>query len=290
MNEESVLTFSLNLARGDTDCIDIFWPVVHSTEKALLVETEGGQIWIPKFKLANIYRNGEGKYVLRRDDLIKLIDEVTSTGTDTLHRVWKSGRGKTEKSHKYKIAVARTLENQLENETVIVRRTFTLPISQIKTDESGKCLAPRWLILKHLLENERLPRVAWQGLAKVTREIDNAVAELTASVERARQERQAAKLKAEHEKQAALVALKQRVDVIRVDAPLALKFCKSQYTLEVMREMGVNMSYWPTWDDSIQDTWLVQWFEKIVAVAHAHPNFTKWRERQMKKLATCEQS
>lgn len=201
------LTFKLNLGLCSTDYINITWSVTRSTEKALLVKTAGGEFWIPLSKLLD-YR--DCRRSIQPDVLVKLISEVTSTSSDTLHRVWKSGKGKTQKSHKFKIAILRATKVPYFSER-IVRRTFTLPTSQIK-NEDGKWLAPRWLILKYLAENEVLPRATWPGLAAVTREIDDAVAQLKARIEVENQERQAAaqeRIKLEREKQAERVALRQ---------------------------------------------------------------------------------
>jgi hypothetical protein len=79
----------------------IEWPILKSTEKAVLVETTAGSIWLPLWRFL--------KRTFRHDnagELIALLSEITSLRDDAKVRVWKAGSGPSVKSHKFKVLVS----------------------------------------------------------------------------------------------------------------------------------------------------------------------------------------
>lgn len=266
--------------------VEFVWPVIHATEKAWRVQTAGGPVWLPKFKLKII--GGVVRFP-SRDALVKFMRDCTSASSDTLHRVWKSGKGPTDKSHKFKIAVIRTKVHSSYPDApidqLIVRRAFTLPISQVKKDEDGKWVAPGWLFKDKLDGSEKLARTTWHGMAAVTREIDEAAARLDAKIAQKKADRQAEKERARQEKQAIQAEWESRSAAINNDAALALKFCKARFNRQEMREemtrLGHSgwMDHWPTiWHP--ENHYDIAMFERIVAVAFAHPKWGAWRAKQ----------
>lgn len=282
-----------NVKTGSQLHEEIIWPVIHATEKAWRVKTSGGPIWVPKFKLQ--YNGRIGSFP-SRDALVQLMLDCTSASSDTQHRVWKSRKGPTAKSHKFKVAVIRTnvcdINSGTAFEQIVVRRTLTLPISQVRKDEDGKWMAPRWLFKDRLGKSEKLARATWQGMAAVNQEIDEAAARLDARIALEKAGQQAATERAKQEKQAEQQAqqAKQaewdcRSAAIDADAPFALKFCKARFNLLEMREELARcghprmMDCWPnSWHSECRHDVIA--FEGIVAVAIAHSKWGAWRAKQ----------
>jgi len=106
----------------------IEWPIINKTEKAILVQTIGGDLWIPAWKLPDI-RGG-----FHADSATRLVDHITnisSKGSDHV-TVVHAGPGPSGKSAKYKVKVKRMVADENFEHPVakIVERTFTLAKSQ----------------------------------------------------------------------------------------------------------------------------------------------------------------
>jgi hypothetical protein len=176
IEKQKTLSFNIKSSKLSSFPIKetIEWPIINTTDKAYLVQTPGGDLWIPVWKI----KNGIYYYA---DNLTELIDLITNLATNSGDHVSvvQSGAGPTQKSAKYKVKVNKKVHNKMETEfpiTKIVERTFTLAKSQIK-DEGGILSAPTWLFKDRLNEGESLLREKWHGLDIVVAQI-NQVAEI----------------------------------------------------------------------------------------------------------------
>ena len=71
----------------------VAWPVIRSTEKAWLIETPGGEIWMPAYRWRHI-RSSQDELRLRQ--VCDLFADLSSTHRDARVSVRKAGKGTTD--------------------------------------------------------------------------------------------------------------------------------------------------------------------------------------------------
>ena len=140
------------------------WEIVRKTDKAVLVNTAGGELWLPlhRFNMAEARHDQAGmighrcQCQLELDELLATLEALSRSRTDCYVEVKKAGSGPTDKSHKYKV----------------MGKTLTLPISQIK-ELDGALMAPEWLIKEKLKisKDERVSSAVWLGWDAVLQQL-----------------------------------------------------------------------------------------------------------------------
>lgn len=279
---ELTTSFSLTISDGVQHKESIEWPVVRSTSKAVLVATPGGETWLPLWRFQK--RQWSAKDV---GQIIDLLADVTSSANEARVRVWRAGRGASEKSHKFQVAVTVSVRiNPYDTMVKVRRRTFTLPVSQIQ-GKKGSWTAPAWLISKKLAEGEKLARGEWVGLEAVAGQLRQAAERVSSArreaEESARQKLEAAARKREEEKAAVEAEIKRLTQAIEEDGELALAFCRKKFTLSEMEEdAGIHLHGWPTWPPR-SDRYDLALVEKILLFARAQPKFEGWKRRNAGK-------
>ena len=127
------------------DIEEFRWPVVRETPKAELVQTPGGEVWIPKRNSRLIRRFAANRLGEFLDGLARL----HAGSRDALIAVRRRGKGPTDKSAIFEFEVE---ETALDGARTIRPRTFTLPLSLVADGH-----VQRWVI------DEKLDRERRQG-------------------------------------------------------------------------------------------------------------------------------
>lgn len=266
--------FSLTICGRRNHREQIDWPIVAKSEKAVRVETPGGEVWLPLWKF------GQKTYGCDSvPRLLSVLEELTMSNSDALVRVWKAGRGKTAASHKFRIVVA------IDGEPpVLRRRTLILPISQVKV-VAGKSMAPLWLLRKKIESRESLPRAQWAGMKAVRAQILAAVEKVQAldGEAAAASQRRLEAQQAEKVELASKTA--EMVRDIGDEGEAALVFCQAKFSREDLAELGCKIDWWPSWSGAAaSDFSHVQKIRALVEVARANPGFAKWKEKNKTKF------
>ena len=268
--------FTLNIASSQ-GARTISWSIIRETDKAVLVQTSGGELWLPLWRF-EIRKYSPGSVHV----LIKLLTDISKYSEYAFVPVKKAGSGKTEKSAKYKVEVTEDLDPYGEHTLQNRVRTFTLPVSQI-THTDGLMFAPIWLLKKHLDKNEFVKNRSWPGLDKVRLEIEQIAAEVSqlevehnAKMERQRLQERAEQDENERQQKADLERLNLALEE---DGEAGLVFCKKYYNLNDLNKRGVDLYCWPTW---LPNTAMLNELNNLFAIleiARAHPKFEAWKKK-----------
>jgi hypothetical protein len=253
----------------------IEWPILKSTEKAVLVETTAGSIWLPLWRFL--------KRTFRHDnagELIALLSEITSLRDDAKVRVWKAGSGPSVKSHKFKVLVSSNVSDGFyQPRQILQRRTFTLAVSQVERI-GNKWMAPVWLVKKHLENGESIPNPSWTGLDEIRAQFEAIVArikKIDAGIAAENQKRRDAERKlaeTEARKVAKLIAkLKSKVEL---EGEAALAFCRRRFTLGEIK-IGKKLDYWPRWPANMASRWELKDFSDLIDFAKKQPKISEWK-------------
>lgn len=269
-------SFRLAIVSGHVER-HVEWPILRATDKAVLVQTGGGELWLP------LWRFADRRWLARRvPELLNLIAELAESAGSARVRVEKAGAGSSSKSGKFHVeVVSTTVEPWGEKIQTRRRRTLTLPLSQIQ-GERGSWTAPVWVFKKHLRDGERLARVEWPGLEAVREELMAVVADVDAAAEERRRAGVAEKKRVQEARRA---DLDRRWNALDPEGRLALEFCRRRYTLAQLAEKGGRLSHWPVWPRDRKFGGLDD-LEFLLGVAQAHPKFPAWVERNRSKVLT----
>ena len=167
-------TLKIRFTDGSKEVAAIEWPVVKRTEKACLVQTSGGEIWLPT---VGSKRLPESFPYSSFDRFCELLGNITK---DDYYPVSFSHKGPTDKSAVYKFVVNVVIGNPDERDdysSIQKKISRTLPKSQT-IDDNGHLYAPCWLLNKKLIVDQPrklsieshgyfLPKTPWRGLAAV---------------------------------------------------------------------------------------------------------------------------
>lgn len=268
-----ITIFSRELVRQTID-----WPILDRRPKAILVETPGGKLWLPLWKLGSLrYR------VDQIDALMQLLERIAGSDFGARIRVWKAGAGPTMKSHKYQVAVIKSAVQHGEEVRELQRRTFTLPVSQITAD-GRNFMAPVWLLRKKLAKGEALPRGTWPGLPAIREQIDAAVGRIH-TIEQEAVDRRAAweRARAEKAREEAVRLTELQAKVAR-DGEGALRFVKlrfkrSDVTIDKLRNQSL-----PKWPINMGNLFALLDVGAVIDFANAQASFQEWRRKNAKRF------
>lgn len=152
----------------------VVWPIERATEKAWLITTAGGQIWVPKYLWRDDHlRSPESRIKW----LMELFEKISSTHDQSTVPVKKVGDGTTEKSVKVRFRVRREINDPRNPDYKEAVRSATVPASLLVQDEKGIWSLPQWCLRQKLKDTERLvDKPIWPGLAAVRTQLENGLA------------------------------------------------------------------------------------------------------------------
>lgn len=154
--------------------VTISWPIIKETEKAILVETIGGEIWLPRYLF-----DKHDYTAFEAQKLLSNFKEISANYVEDLIPVKKAGKGPTEKSHKIKFDVFCSVYDVDKFFLGHKKRsiTKTIPVSQL-VEKDGNTYAPSWILKQKLEKGEMLSVTTWKGLPKVLEQITNIINEI----------------------------------------------------------------------------------------------------------------
>lgn len=219
--------------------------------------------------------------------LLDFLALVSASSNEALVPVRKVRSGPTPQS-----VVVRYQVEELADEGTsrTVARTKTVPASTVVDGEAGAAV-PRWVLKDSLSEDQRLVGATWSGFAAVAEQIRSAYAVVQAKQLRAQEEaeaarRQAVDAKAEKERERA-AKYAGWLKNIEEDGEFALAFARRRLTLSALRELGVHLPGWPTWQPGDQLEHLpAGLLSNMVDAVRRHPDFARWKERNRDKAGT----
>ena len=269
----------------------VSWPVLQSTEKAWLIQTPAGELWVPSYRWDRMPAAlGSCANERKLNAVTNFLRDITSTHRDAGVEVRRAGKGSSDLS----VTVAYAVVVRCPDSGSVIgqlKRTSIVPASQLRAD-GDKWSVPRWVVAKKLKPGEGFqsrpvwPRMqALQGQlqaaydAAMAGEADAAAATLKAGQE-------AAERRAEKDRIAA-TAKAHRQALVAEDGELALVFARQRLTLDELGSLGYRPQGWPRWlpgepiDGSLEMT-----LAGIVSAVRSHPEFAAWREKNIHRQGT----
>ena len=159
----------------------VAWPILRSTEKAWLLSTVGGEVWMPMWRWRLIRRSQDA---VQLNQVCDLFTNVSSTHNDSRVSVRKAGRGSTDKSHCVAFSVRVKEDVRAEWQPAVKNRTAIVPMSQLLPSAGGGWTVPRWVLERKLNRSKELidETSVWTGLAPVIAQLQAAFDAASASV------------------------------------------------------------------------------------------------------------
>lgn len=273
-------------SRGQPYQQRVSWPVVRSTDKAWLIQTPAGELWVPSYRWSRMPPGpGASANEQKLNAVLNFIRDTTSTHRDARVEVRRAGKGSSDLSVTVGYAVViRCPDSGRVNDEL--KRTSIVPASQIRAD-GDKWSVPRWVVAKKLKPGEGFKtRAAWPGMQALQDQLQAAFdaakageAAATAATLKAGQE--AAERRAETDRLAA-EAKKHRQALVAEDGELALAFARKKLTLDDLVGLGCRLYGWPRWlpgervDEPLEMT-----LASIVNAVRSHPDLAAWREKNI---------
>ena len=205
---ELVITFGPSGLTGHRHQRKAAWPLLKATEKAWLLQTAGGELWMPRRRWSDAMASRPLSTPVppeelhlhvdraRLERLIQLFAEVSSSNRDPRVAVRKVGAGSTGKSVKVEFQVGIN-DPEILGGPILKKRTATVALSLLAADVDGNCSMPRWALQSKLKLGERgrpgehlTGTSVWSGLPAVRAQMQAAIDAVAASIadERVRDE------------------------------------------------------------------------------------------------------
>ncbi len=240
------------------------WPIVHQTQHAILVDILGSRVWLRKQSF--VFKGFSANY------LQPLYAELNSASIEKV-RVWRAGKGPSEKSHKYRVEVERRYEDEYGRvHKELVTRTFVLA-EQLIVHEENKSYAPYGIVKKKLAHNEFLPD-GWPGLQEVKRQIAE-ISQRIKLADEVTEKRYAESMKKQkadetEREQQHQRERKERIALLRRNvterAEPALEFCRERFTLPEIQKHIFDFR-WPTMPLDLDDLKTLEMLSKLIDLA-----------------------
>lgn len=272
----------------------VSWPILQATAKAWLIDTPGGELWVPSYRYSNMLPGGGATSDERKfNAIVEFFSSISASSGDARVRISRAGKGPTELSSKVTFDVCL---REPDNGSVlgVWKRSSLVPVSQLIADSEG-WTAPRWVLAKKLKPNESFHhRPVWPGMDALRSQLRTAfeaaaageaaarVAARVAGEESARRAAEKARIEAEGKAE--------RQAMVALDGEFALAYAKRSLTLSELADLGCRLSHWPQWrpGDPV-DSLLEVTLAAIVRAVRQQPGFGTWRskniDRQGKLLA-----
>ena len=272
----------------------VSWLILQATAKAWLIQTPGGELWVPSYRYSNL-RPGAGATADERkmNGVVEFFENVSASSSDARVPVRRAGKGPTELSSKVTFEVC-LREPESGSVLGVWHRSSLVPVSQLSSDCEGWSV-PRWVLAKKLKPNESFHRrPVWPGMNALRDQLRSAfdaaaagdaaarAAARVAGEESARKAAERAGIEAERKAE--------RQAMVACDGEFALAYARRNLSLSDLAELGCRLSHWPQWrsGDPI-DSLLEVTLAAIVRAVRQLPAFVAWRvknaERQGKLLS-----
>lgn len=272
----------------------VSWPILQATTKAWLIQTPGGELWVPSYRYSNMLP-GVGATADERklNGVVAFFSHISASSSDAGVPVRRAGKGPTELSSKVTFDVC-LREPESGAMLGVWQRSSLVPVSQLSSDGEGWSV-PRWVLAKKLKPNESFHhRPVWPGIVMLREQLSSAFDAAAAGEAATR-----AVARVAGEESARMAAEKARVEterkaerqaMVACDGEFALAYAKRNLTLTELAELGCRLSHWPQWrpGDPV-DSLLEVTLAAIVRAVRQQPDFGTWRakniDRQGKLLA-----
>lgn len=293
MNQIPVLLNELAATFGDAQHKQIVsWPVLKTTDKARLIRTPGGEIWIPIWRWNAIqlhHRRHPDEKTLA--EIQQFFAEISATCGESRVFVKRAGKGPTDLSVKIKFTFTRK-EGPDTWGTKIWERSATVAKSLLTQDPDGRWTAPRWRLIECLKKDQEKLATAgiWPGLEAVHVELQTAFdafkksweeAEKTAQTRAEEQARREAEQKKKIEQE-----LTDLQTLVALEAELALGFARRVLRLTDLADLGLSLAEWPRWlpTDPPPKMHLARTLDGLVQAVRKHQDYPAWRDANRHKM------
>ena len=281
----------VSFSRGQPYQQRVSWPVLQSTDKAWLIQTPVGEVWVPSYRWSHMPPGpGACANEQKLNAILNFLRDITSTHRDARVEVRRAGKGSSDLS----VTVGYTVVVRCPDSGRVIdelKRTSIVPASQLRAD-GDKWSVPRWVAAKKLKPREGFKtRPDWPGMQALQGQLQAAFdaamageAAVAAATLKAGQE--AAERRAEKDRIAA-DAKAHRQALVAEDGELALAFARKKLTLDDLVGLGCRLYGWPRWlpgervDEPLEMT-----LAGLVSAVRSHPEFAAWREKNIRSQGT----
>ncbi|MBT9583986.1 hypothetical protein IV102_11635, partial [bacterium] len=239
----------------------VAWPILKSTDKAWLIQSPAGEIWVPIYRWAHMLPGrGASSNERQLNATLGFLREITATHRAARVEVRRAGKGSSDRSVtvRYMVAVHCPTSGQVISE---LKRTSIIPASQLRVD-ADRWSVPRWVVVQKLKPGEAfLTRAVWPGMQAMQDQLqaafDAAMAgESAANAATLKAAEEAAERRAQNDRIAA-DAKSARQALVAEDGELALAFARKKLSLADLAGLGCRLHGWPQWlPGEPLDTWL----------------------------------
>ena len=273
-------------SRGQPYQQRVSWPILQSTDKAWLIQTPAGELWVPSYRWSRMLPGtGASANEQQFNAVLDFLRDITSTHRDARVEVRRAGKGSSDLSVTvgYTVVVRCPDSGQVIDE---LKRTSIVPASQFQAN-GDKWSVPRWVVAKKLKPREGFQeRPVWPGMQalqdQLQRAFDAAMAgQVAATAAALKADQEAAEQRAEKDRIAANVKAR-RQTLVAEDGEFALAFARQKLTLDELGGLGCRLYGWPRWlpgepiDGPLEVT-----LAGIVSAVRGHPDFAGWREKNI---------
>ena len=291
MGQQQRTEVEIVFSRGQPYQQRVSWAVVQSTDKAWLIQTPAGELWVPSYRWDRMPTAlGACDNERKLNAVTNFLRDITSTHRDARVEVRRAGKGSSDLSVTvgYTVVVRCPESGRAIDE---LKRTSIVPASQLRAD-GGKWSVPRWVVAKKLKPGEGFKtRPEWHGMQALQDQLQAAFgaamagqAAAAAATFKAGQE--AAKRRAEADRLAAN-AKANRQALVTQDGELALAFARKKLTLDDLVGLGCRLYGWPRWlPGEHVDGPLEMTLAGLVSAVRSHPEFAAWREKNIHRQGT----
>ncbi|WP_428380941.1 hypothetical protein [Nevskia ramosa] len=279
----------LTLKLRDRSWIGVIeWPIIERRPQAILVETDGGRIWLRLRDFCNPVWPVEGQ-----ERLISLLEDVTRTGGDAQAPVQgplKAAASNPKKGNRKYLVEVRPRPRIIHSNPFVADTSWcqvTLPDSLV-TGKKGNLLSPLWVIKKQLGNDVEFVGATWPGMEAVKNEVRQAAHRATTArnaAEALAQRNQNALNEATAQHEAAENAKRARIEALNEKGIVeALAYCHKKFSLSDLVAAGVLINDWPKWPTRTEDG--LQSAEQIVRFVSENPAFERWKAKRLAREAT----
>lgn len=275
-----------SFSRGQPYQQRVSWPILQSTDKAWLIRTPAGELWVPSYRWSRMLPGvGAPANEQQFNAVLNFFRDITSMHRDARVEVRRAGKGSSDLSVTvgYTVVVCCPDSGRVINE---LKRTSIVPASQFRA-EGDKWSVPRWVVAKKLKPGEAFEtRPGWPGMQALQGQLQAAfdaamVGEADAAAAALKAGEEAAKRRTEKDTIAADAKAHLQA-LVAVDGELALAFARKKLTLDELVGLGCRLYAWPRWlpgehvDGPLEIT-----LASIVNAVRSHPDFAAWREKNI---------
>lgn len=264
----------------------VAWPILKSTDKAWLIQSPAGEIWVPIYRWAHMLPGrGASSNERQLNATLGFLREITATHRAARVEVRRAGKGSSDRSVtvRYMVAVHCPTSGQVISE---LKRTSIIPASQLRVD-ADRWSVPRWVVVQKLKPGEAfLTRAVWPGMQAMQDQLqaafDAAMAgESAANAATLKAAEEAAERRAQNDRIAA-DAKSARQALVAEDGELALAFARKKLSLADLAGLGCRLHGWPQWlPGEPLDTWLETTLANLIIAVQAHHEYSAWRAKNV---------